>query len=99
MMEREQEAILYQEKKNFIYDETTQEAVPIIASFGRNGGMIPLYFMVEGVQLKVNKVLWQSNNKTWGNQYRCEVTLNDRVWIIDLFYYSEKRLWTMKKPK
>lgn len=85
------------EQTELLYDKNTQEPIPVIVSFGKSGGMIPVYFMVEDVRLKVNKILWQSNNKLWGNQYRCEVVLNERVWTVDLFYYSTQRLWTMKK--
>lgn len=96
-LEGHMDSIKTAEKKEILYDETTQEAVPVIVSFGRQGGMIPLYFMVDGVQLKISKVIWQSNNKTWGNQYRCEAILNERIWTVDLFYYSNYRMWTMKK--
>lgn len=74
-----------------------QVIVPVIASFNQKGDMIPLYFSTEGIRLKIDNVKWISKRKAWGLQYRCEITIQDRLEVIDLFYYDTMHLWTMKK--
>lgn len=74
-----------------------QIIVPVIASFSNEGKIIPLYFAIEGLRIKIDHIKWESPNKTWGTQFRCEITLHDHVDTIDLYYYDSKRIWTMKK--
>lgn len=79
------------------FNTDNQVTVPVIASFNGTGGMIPLYFAAEGIRLKINNIKWVSTNQPWGTQYRCEITVQDRLETIDLYYYNTLRLWTMRK--
>jgi len=76
---------------------TDQIPVPVIVSFSKDGGMVPLYFSVNGIRIKVDNICWKNENKTWGSRYRCEITLSDRVETVDLYYYNVERIWTMGK--
>lgn len=78
-------------------DLKNQIIVPVIASFNNDGKIIPLYFAIEGIRIKIDHIKWESPNKAWGTQFRCEITLYDHVDTIDLYYYDSKRIWTMKR--
>ena len=77
-----------EEKNNPLINNVNQIPIPVIATFNKEGKMFPLYFSIEGIRLKVDHIKWQNDKAAWGNQYRCEVTLGDRVEEVDLFYYK-----------
>lgn len=79
--------------------ESNQIPVPVIATFSKDGKMRPIYFSVEGLRLKIDHIKWQNDSAVWGHQYRCEVTLGDRVEEVDLYYYKTSSVWTMKKKE
>ncbi|MBQ8823379.1 MAG: hypothetical protein IJZ82_12110 [Lachnospiraceae bacterium] len=71
--------------------------VPVIASFNNKGEVIPLYFSVEGLRLRIDHLLY-SNKKTLDvTSYRCEVTFSDRVQQITLNYHKNVGIWTLNK--
>lgn len=74
-----------------------QIPVPVIATFNKDGKFYPLYFSVEGIRIKVDNIKWVSNKCVWGYSFRCEVTLSDRVETVDLYYYKNLNIWTLKK--
>lgn len=73
-----------------------QTIVPVIASFNENGKMIPLYFATNGIRIKINNIKWISKEMTWGMQFRCEITVQDRTETVDLCYYNSHKIWTLK---
>lgn len=73
-----------------------QTIVPVIASFDKNGKMIPLYFSTNGIRIKINNIKWISKAMTWGMQFRCEITVQDHTETVDLCYYNTLRIWTLK---
>lgn len=85
------------EKEAPVFNIENQVAVPVIANFNSEGGMIPIYFAMNGIKIKIDNIQWKSDKKTWGSQYRCEFVLNNRVETVDLFYYNTHRIWTMPK--
>ena len=88
-----------EERNNPLISNDNQIRIPVIATFSKDGKMLPLYFSVEGIRLKVDHIKWQSDKAVWGNQYRCEVTLGDRVEEVDLYYYKTNYIWTMRKKE
>lgn len=88
------EALKEKEAPSVNLDE--QVIIPVIASFNKKGDMLPIYFSAEGIRLKIDNVKW-SEQKTWGTRYRCEITVQERLETVDLYYYTTTRLWTMKK--
>lgn len=88
-----------EERNNPLISNDNQIRIPVIATFSKDGKMLPLYFSVEGIRLKVDHIKWQSDKAVWGNQYRCEVMLGDRVEEVDLYYYKTNYIWTMRKKE
>lgn len=86
-------------KQKMVEENEDQIPVPVIATFSKDGKILPLYFSVEGIRLKIDHIKWQNEQNLWGNQYRCEVTLGDRVEEVDLYYYKKNSIWTMKKKE
>ena len=86
-------------KTDLTEEERNQIPVPVIATFSKDGKMLPIYFSIEGLRLKIDHIKWQNDRAVWGNQYRCEVTLGDRVEEVDLYYYKTSSVWTMKKKE
>lgn len=86
-------------KTELTKEEKDQITVPVIATFSKDGKMLPIYFSVEGLRLKIDHIKWQNDKAVWGSQYRCEVTLGDRVEEVDLYYYKTRSVWTMKKKE
>ena len=86
-----------EEKENPLINNVNQIPVPVIATFSKEGKILPLYFSIEGIRLRIDHIRWQSDKALWGNQYRCEVTLGDRVEEVDLYYYKTNSIWTMRK--
>lgn len=73
--------------------------VPVIASFNPEGKMIPIYFSIEGLRIKVEKILWSTENYVWGNQYHCQITLGEQSEQVDLFFFKTRGVWTLQRPK
>lgn len=71
--------------------------VPVIASFNNKGEMIPLYFSVEGLRLKIDHLLYSDKKTTDMTTYRCEVTFSDRVQQITLNYHKNAGIWTLNR--
>ena len=40
--------------------------VPVLASFSLDGKMIPVYFAVEGLKIKIDSVVWGKEGLAWG---------------------------------
>ena len=72
--------------------------VPVIASFNNKGEVIPLYFSVEGLRLKIDHLLY-ADKKSDVITFRCEVTFSDRVQQIMLNYHKNAGIWTLNKIK
>ena len=47
-----------EEKSNPFINNPNLVIVPVIASFSTDGKMIPVYFSVEGIKIKIDKVIW-----------------------------------------
>lgn len=75
---------------------TDQIPVPVIASYSSNGKVIPLYFSIENARIKVSRVKWQDRMHEWGCKFRCEIIIDDVVKEVDLYYYKNKDIWTLK---
>lgn len=73
--------------------------VPVIASFDTSGRIIPLYIRYEGLRLKVDHLKWTSNRMEFVSKFCCEITLQDRVQEVILFYYKRNELWAMQRVR
>ena len=51
-----------EEKENPFINNPNLVIVPVIASFSTDGKMIPIYFSVEGIKIKIDKVIWAKEN-------------------------------------
>lgn len=71
--------------------------VPVIASFDTKGGIIPLYIRYEGLKLKVDHIKWFSDRMEFMLKYCCEITLQDRVQEVILYYHKKMETWTMER--
>lgn len=71
--------------------------VPVIASFDTFGKIIPLYFRYEGLRLKIDHIK-QFNDRTVDIvKFCCEITLQDRVQEVILYYHKKNGMWTLEK--
>lgn len=86
-----------EEKDNPLINNKDQIPIPVIATFNKNGKFYPLYFCIEGIRIKVDNIKWVSDKSVWGYKFRCEITLSDRVETVDLYYYKNLNIWTMRK--
>ena len=73
--------------------------VPVIASFNNKGEVIPLYFSVEGLRLKVDHLVYTDKKVRDVTIYRCEVTFSDRVQQVTLNYHKRAGIWTLNRIK
>ena len=53
------------EKENPFINNPNLVIVPVIASFSTDGKMIPVYFSVEGIKIKIDKVICVKENLAW----------------------------------
>lgn len=84
---------------NNVFSQTKKHiTVPVIASFNNKGEMIPIYFSVEGLRIRIDKILWHSENYVWGNQYHCQVCISEHMETIDLFFFRARNVWTLQRP-
>ena len=51
-------------KERYLYGNLV--VVPVIALFSKDGKMILIYFSVEGIKIKVDRVIWAKENLAWG---------------------------------
>lgn len=72
-----------------------QLPISVVASFSDDGHMIPVYFTFEDYRIHIDNIKWEANG-LWGRKYRCEITDNERVKTVDLFYYKTPGLWKLK---
>ena len=84
------------EKESPIICNEGQVAVPVIATFNKDGKFDPLYFSLEGIRIKIDKIKWVDDKCLWVYTFRCEITLSDRLETVDLCYYKNLNVWTMK---
>lgn len=80
-----------------ILDNPKHVLIPVIASFDSDGTMIPVYFSIEGLRIKIQKILWHTENLIWGNQYHCQVLLSDQEETVDLFFFKTTNSWTLER--
>lgn len=83
-------------EENFM-GNSSQIPVPVIASFNTNGDVVPLYFSTEGFRIKIEKVRWKETGKEWGSRFRCEVIVDDVVEEVDLYFYRNRNVWTLRR--
>lgn len=73
--------------------------VPVIASFNTEGKMIPLYFSVEGLRIKIDRIVWGKEDLVWGSQYRCKICVSEIAEEIELSYFKHTNMWALKKNR
>ena len=90
-----------EEKENPLINNENQISIPVIATFNKDGKfyLYPIYFSIEGIRIKVDRIKWVSDKSLWGYTFRCEITLSDRVETVDLYYYKNLNIWTLKKKR
>ena len=86
-----------EEKENPFINNPNLVIVPVIASFSTDGKMIPVYFSVEGIKIKIDKVIWAKENLAWGSHYKCGICVCDVAEEIELMYYRSRNMWTLKR--
>lgn len=77
-------------------DNDSQVPVPVIASFSKTGDIVPLYFSTSGLRIKVASVKWHDTDNKWGCHFRCEIIVDNILKEVDLFYYRQKNVWTLR---
>lgn len=70
--------------------------VPVIATFSKGGEVRPLYFSVEEIRIKIDNIKWKQRRMDC-IEFRCEITLSDRVDEVRLYYYTREQIWTLKR--
>ena len=70
--------------------------VPVIATFSKDGDVRPLYFSAEGIRIKVDNIKWKQQKMAY-IEFRCEITLSDRVEEVRLYYYTREQIWLLEK--
>lgn len=73
--------------------------VPVLASFSLDGKMIPVYFAVEGLKIKIDSVVWGKEGLAWGSHYRCRICTSGITDEINLMYFKNQNTWVMKKMR
>ena len=86
-----------EEKENPFINNPNLVIVPVIASFSTDGKMIPIYFSVEGIKIKIDKVIWAKESLAWGSHYKCRICVCDVAEEIELMYYRSRNMWTLKR--
>lgn len=71
--------------------------VPVIASFDTFGKIIPLYFRYEGLRLKIDHIKWFNDRTVDIVKFCCEITLQDHVQEVILYYHKKNGMWTLEK--
>lgn len=84
------------EKEAPVVDLQNQTIIKVIASFNKEGDMIPLYFDIDGISIKIDNIKTH-DNAVWGSRYRCQITLIDHVETVELYYYNVRKIWTLRK--
>lgn len=87
-----------EEKNNPFILNNNVVPVSVIASFNTSGNMLPLYFMVEGIRIKVDRIISCKEGMTWGSQYKVRICFDaNQEEVIELLYFSNRNMWVMKK--
>lgn len=86
-----------QKQSDAMKDNSGLIPVPVIASFSSNGKMIPLYFSVEGIKIKIDRIIWAQEGLSMGSHYRCRICTGEIAEEIDLLYYKNSNVWALKK--
>ena len=85
------------EKENpFVYNPNLVP-VPVIASFDTSGKIIPLYMRFEGLRLKIDHIKWFDDRMIYVIKFCCEITLQDRVQEMILYYHKKNDMWTLER--
>lgn len=71
--------------------------VPVIASFNAEGKVVPLYFSLEGLRLKIDNIKCIKRNTESILEFICEVTFSDRVKTVLLSYHVHYKVWSVNK--
>lgn len=71
--------------------------VPVIASFDTKGRIVPLFIRYEGLKLKVDHLKWTDDRMAFALKYCCEITLQDRVQGVILYYHKRLDMWVMER--
>ena len=90
---------LEEEKKNPFIHNDKLVLVPVIASFSTEGKMIPIYFSVEGIKIKIDRIIWAKENLACGYDYKCGICVSDVMEEIELTYHKDRNMWTLKKER
>lgn len=85
------------EKENPFANNPNLLPVPVVATFNKEGKMIPLYFAVEGIRIKVDHVRWTKSMPLLGELFGCEVTVTDAVQQVELCWHKNYNIWTLKR--
>ena len=73
------------------------EAVPVIASFSKDGNVIPLYVKLDGQTIKVS--CRSSQKSTDYSVFKCDYMCesDDLVHEFEIIFLHDKLLWGFKK--
>lgn len=88
-----------EEKENPFINNANLVIVPVIASFNKEGNMIPIYFSVEGIKIKIDRIIWAKEKLAWGSHYKCRICVSDVAEEIELMYYKSRNMWTLKRGR
>lgn len=69
----------------------------MIASFDTSGKIIPLYMRYEGLRLKIDHIKWFDDRMIYVIKFCCEITLQDRVQEMILYYHKKNDMWTLER--
>lgn len=86
-----------QEKDNPFIDNPSLLPIPVIASFSKEGKMVPIYISVEGIRIKIDNIKSHQIYAVNGDRFKCEITNGRYVQEIELFYHKNSNIWTLKR--
>lgn len=87
------------EEQNIFAYNPNLVVVPVIASFDTQGKIMPIYLRYEGLKLKIDHVKWTDDRMVYVKKFCCEITLQDRVQEVILYYHKKIDVWTMEKVR
>lgn len=85
-----------EEENPFVYNPNLVP-VPVIASFDTSGKIIPLYMRFEGLRLKIDHIKLFDDRMIYVIKFCCEITLQDRVQEMILYYHKKNDMWTLER--
>lgn len=73
------------------------EVVPVIASFSKDGNVIPLYVKLDGQTIKVS--CRSSQKSTYYSVFKCDYMRDDDdlIHTFEIIFLHDKLLWGFKK--